>query len=76
LKDIEGRSALHSAAAVGAVEVIGVLIERGLDVNREDRDGLTPLHVACANGELEAVRELLRLGAKLSMTVVVGNLNC
>ena len=65
-------SALHYAAKSGAVEVIGVLIERGLDVNRVDKDGWTPLHVASARGKLEAVRELLRLGAKESMTVVAG----
>ena len=70
--NIEGRSALHYAAGGGAVEIIGILIDRGLDVNIEDNDGWTPLHLASVCGELEAVRELLRLGAQGSMTVVAG----
>ena len=68
--NINGHSALHYAAEGCAVEVIGVLIDRGLDVNREDNDGCTPLHIASGCGKLEAVRELLRLGANTSMTVV------
>ena len=69
----DGINALHYAAAGGAVEVIGVLIERGLDINRMSNDGCTPLHWASGCGKLEAVRELLRLGAKPSMTVVARN---
>ena len=69
----EGRSALHFAARSGAVDVIGVLVEGGLDVNIEDNVGCTPLHWASTCGELETVRELLRLGANSSMTVVAGN---
>ena len=68
----KGHCALHYAAEGGAVEVIGVLVERGLDVNRENNDGLTPLHAASAFDKLEAVRELLRLGANSSLTVVAG----
>jgi ankyrin repeat protein len=40
--------------------------------SKKDKDGLTPLHLASACGKLEAVRELLRLGANASMTVVAG----
>jgi ankyrin repeat protein len=47
--NIEGHSALHFAAEVGAVEIIGVLVEKGLNVNRQDNDGLTPLHIASSS---------------------------
>jgi ankyrin repeat protein len=46
--NIEGRSALHYAAGGGVVEIIGILIDRGLVVTREDNDGCTPLHLASA----------------------------
>ena len=52
--------------------MIGLLEERGLDVNGGDADGVTPLHYAAANGKLEAVHGLLRLGGKASVTKVAG----
>ena len=66
-----GQSVLHAAAAGGHVELVGWLVECGLDVNG-DADGYTPLHSAAAEGNLDAVHELLRLGGKASMTKVAG----
>jgi ankyrin repeat protein len=57
-------SALHFAAEVGAVEIIGVLVEKGLNVNRQDNDGLTPLHIASTCGKLEAVSSALHYAAE------------
>ena len=69
--DSNGRNVLDFA--VGHVDLIGLLVERGLDVNGGDADGYTPLHSASANGKLEAVHELLRLGGKASLTKVASN---
>ena len=66
-----GQNILHFAAECGNVGLIGLLVERGLDVNG-DADGYTPLHSAAANGKLEAVHELLRLGGKPSILKVAG----
>lgn len=40
-RDIDNRTALHVAACQGFVDVIGLLIERGADVNTKDRWGST-----------------------------------
>ena len=68
-----GCTALHRAASGGHVEVVGVLVERGASVDARNSDGRTPLHLAASNGVLVGVSELLRLGMKVSMTVVAGD---
>ena len=37
-------TALHMAATKGNLEVAGLLISRGADVNKKDGDSKTPLH--------------------------------
>ncbi len=62
----QGESALHAAARrrlPHTPEVIGLLVEIGLDVNAGDETGQTPLHIARAYDNLTAVRTLLGLGA-------------
>lgn len=44
--DDRGRSLLHWAVGCNQIEVFDNLIERGIDINREDRDGYTSLYVA------------------------------
>jgi len=46
----QGRTALHEAARVGAIEVAGVLIACGADVSAEDIDGCDPSWLALRNG--------------------------
>lgn len=41
-----GSTPLHSAAACGAVEVIGLLLYQGANIAAVDNDGLSPLHYA------------------------------
>ena len=40
------RAALHGAAYIGANEIIKFLVERGADINAEDKFGQTPLSIA------------------------------
>ena len=44
--DRDGRTALHAAASIGAVETMGLLLEAGGKPNLRDKDGNTPLHFA------------------------------
>lgn len=44
--DDRGRSLLHWAVGCNQIEVFDNLIERGIEINGEDRDGYTPLYVA------------------------------
>ena len=46
--DPNGRTAVHGAASIGAVESMQALLEAGGDPNRRDKDGNTPLHIAAA----------------------------
>lgn len=44
--DDRGRSLLHWAVGCNQIEVFDNLVERGIDINREDRDGYTSLYLA------------------------------
>ena len=50
---------LISAAKIGSVAEISALLDRGVDVNASDKDGVTALMVASFNGHSEAVNLLL-----------------
>ena len=60
----EARAALRMACWYGRLEVVALLLERGVDVeSRDGKDGDTALHVAAYNGHAEIVKLLLRHGA-------------
>lgn len=64
----QGDSALIVAARTGKrLEVLGVLVTRGADVNWRNRWGHTALHVAAAAGFVDHVAELLRHGADCAL---------
>lgn len=46
LEDCSGQTPLHAAARGGHVEVLAMLLQRGVNVNARDQDGLTPLLLA------------------------------
>jgi ankyrin repeat protein len=54
-----GMTPLAWAAAVGNVEIAGLLLERGAQVNGKNGDGATPLHVASFLGRAGVVELLL-----------------
>jgi ankyrin repeat protein len=54
---------LHEAARRGHIDVVDLLLERGLDVNaRESGDNTTAMHWAAAGGHIEVVRRLADAG--------------
>jgi hypothetical protein len=59
VEDYSGRSALHKAAFWGHTDVVGYLLELGLDVNARDYNGDTPLHDAARFAHEGVVRALL-----------------
>src|SRR5262245_11871335 len=50
LPQADGGTALHWAAHWNDVDVIGLLIAAGANVNAVNQYGVTPLSIACANG--------------------------
>lgn len=54
-------------------KLVALLLQRGADVNRQDRDGRTMLSHACERGHLEAVKVLVRNNADPEMVDTWGN---
>lgn len=64
----DGDSLLHYAVKLNDVEMIKILLARGIDVNIiNEENGLLPLHVACAKARIPGVIEtLLAAGADVN----------
>jgi len=64
-----GWGVLHFAAAVGDVDVMDYVLQRGCEkeINLQDYGGFTALHVAVHRGNYECVRLLLMKGANHSV---------
>jgi len=63
-RDDEGRTALHIAAEFGKDEILSFLIgQPGVDVNVEDKHGVTPLLRAILNQQEKSVFVLIEAGA-------------
>ena len=64
--DREGPTALHLAAQKGLVDVVGYLLDSGMNINERshNRWGVTALQDAASEGQVETVRLLLDRGAE------------
>lgn len=69
-KDAGGSTALHHAAGYGPIENLQLLIDKGTDINAQNRRRSTPLHWAI-NSEAK-VRLLLSKGANVNAKQVEG----
>jgi ankyrin repeat protein/S1-C subfamily serine protease len=59
------RTPLYVAAEEGALDVIGVLLASGAEVNAADEGGRTPLHAAAKNDHQDVARALMAGGADI-----------
>jgi hypothetical protein len=64
---------LHSAAFVGKLELVSLLLEKGADVNAKAKDGTLPLHLAAKRGHVSVAKLLFTKGANLSAKDADGN---
>lgn len=64
VKDICGRTALHSSATYGYIEVVRwLLYNKNADINaRDEESGYTPLHRALYHGRIHIAVELIKAG--------------
>ena len=70
-----GETPLHHAAAIGANEIIDLLLADRADINAQETNkyGGTPLHWAVRHDQPEAVKHLLEKGADAKLTNVRTN---
>ncbi|XP_028966676.1 poly [ADP-ribose] polymerase tankyrase-1 [Galendromus occidentalis] len=63
-RDTQGRNStpLHLAAGYNNLEVAEFLLEKGADVNAQDKGGLIPLHNASSYGHLDIAALLIKFG--------------
>lgn len=61
-----GASVLHYAVMKGTMPMIGLLLQRGADVNSRTRSGTTPLHTAVLYGHLDVAEYLIDKGAEVN----------
>ena len=64
---ISGYSPFHLASALGDVEAIDTLVNRGAPIDLRLEDRTTPLMSAATNGRIEAVRLLLEKNADVTL---------
>ncbi len=68
----DGATALHWAAYWDEVDVAGLLLDAGADVNAANDLGVTPLWAAAENGRAPMVRRLLAAGADPNVPLLSG----
>ena len=57
---------LIAACESNNYKIVKYLIEKGADVNQENKDGVTPLMTACFNGNINIVKYLVENGADIN----------
>ena len=60
-----GATALHYAVMKGEMPLVGLLVQRGADVNSRTKSGTTPLHTAVLYGRYEIAEYLLDKGSDI-----------
>ncbi|KAL5010411.1 hypothetical protein ScPMuIL_012716 [Solemya velum] len=59
-------SSVATAAAVGDLQAVNQLVKEGVDLNKRDKDGMTPLGIAAFWGYADIVQSLLEAGADVN----------
>ena len=71
--DEDGQNLLHEAIASNQDDIGEDLIVRGINVNHQDRRGLTPLHYAAMHKKARLAKRILSAGARHDIEDVHGN---
>lgn len=68
-QDDSGQTALHLAAASGQEAIVGMLLERDIDLELEDNNGCKALHLAGLHGHDTIVELLVNKGADINSRI-------
>eukprot|EP00049_Salpingoeca_infusionum_P007023 m.114564 g.114564 ORF g.114564 m.114564 type:complete len:1061 (-) comp13543_c0_seq4:1459-4641(-) len=72
LVDEQGTQPFHIAAAAGHIEIVRLLLDKGVDIDVQTQYGWTPLMHACSHGHDAIVQLLLQFGARADLVNVLG----
>ncbi|KAB2031743.1 hypothetical protein ES319_D05G325700v1 [Gossypium barbadense] len=70
--DEEGWAPIHSAASIGNLEIMEILLSKGANVNVKNDGGRIALHYAASKGWLKIAELLISHGAKINSKDKVG----
>lgn len=71
--DSDGRTLLHHAVIEGCLNIVEVLLKKGVDCSPKDDEEWTPLHYAVQNYNADIVELLLKYGADINAQDSNGN---
>lgn len=72
----DGLSPFHIAACVNNIDLIHLMLSRGVPVNDALDSGKTALHIAAEKGHIELVKALLAAGANADAKTIDGDTPC
>ncbi|SCV49926.1 related to Ca2+/calmodulin-dependent protein kinase Ibeta2 [Fusarium fujikuroi] len=67
-RDVNILQQLRGWIGTGDIDMVRLLVDRGIDVNAPDKNGRTPLHLSATIGNVEMVRVLCEGGAVIETT--------
>lgn len=67
-----GRTAFHEGALNGHIDIVQLLLEQGVDINRRTKKGSTALIYAAAGGHVNILRFLLEQGVDIDQRNDIG----
>lgn len=65
---ISGCNAFSSAIRTQRIDIIELLIKKGIDLNQKLETGQTPFHIACLQGNVDIVKYLIKNGANIHLS--------
>ena len=65
VRDDRECSPLHYAVKISHTRLVGLLLDKGADIQAEDKHGWSVLHYAVRYGDLETTRLLIERGADI-----------
>lgn len=72
----DGLSPFHIAACVGNIDLINLMLSRGVPIDDALDSGKTALHIAAERGHVDLVKALLAAGAKADAVTIDGDTPC